>query len=439
MTTQENTPSAYPKEIASILSLNGFQVKSFDPSRIIITRNDATRPYDSHMIPTVEIETLRRQLRSPISPLSEYAGLTIPADRYFEMPVQNISIRARRLDPRIRIKESEQPPCRHSSGEPLPSVVPPNYQTNGTVDAVPRVQKLHLSDPRQDTCIEISWASPCGILWGPPNSRSWTERFMSSMSVKIEFGDTTTPAEIETKGKELAYSLLYELNIRNGVALEPISLAEFEQKNRYTPRKPTPPARFPSTAIKKEVAELFMFAEGARANPSLAFLSYYQVLEYFFPFAVRRSTLRKVRKEISDPLFDRSSDDSLIRILSVAEAATQTSEATQISVLITESVRDDLLLEFFGTDNDWGQHFSSSGPISGVESINLKNKTKTLQAQVADRVYRIRNRIVHAKDDPKYANVRVLLPKSREAYALEPDIQLVRLLATEVILDSQAS
>ncbi len=262
---------------------------------------------------------------------------------------------------------------------------------------------------------------------------------MSSMSVKIEFGDTTTPAEIETKGKELAYSLLYELNIRNGVALEPISLAEFEQKNRYTPRKPTPPARFPSTAIKKEVAELFMFAEGARANPSLAFLSYYQVLEYFFPFAVRRSTLRKVRKEISDPLFDRSSDDSLIRILSVAEAATQTSEATQISVLITESVRDDLLLEFFGTDNDWGQHFSSSGPISGVESINLKNKTKTLQAQVADRVYRIRNRIVHAKDDPKYANVRVLLPKSREAYALEPDIQLVRLLATEVILDSQAS
>lgn len=167
----------------------------------------------------------------------------------------------------------------------------------------------------------------------------------------------------------------------------------------------------------------------------MAYLSFYQVLEYFFPFAVRRHTLTSVRKELLDPGF-QSRESDLLRIIEIAEAGAQAPEREQISTLISEAVRESKLIDFFLELED-SKHFSKSGPISGVETINTKNPQKTLARQVSSRVYGIRNRLVHAKDDPKFADVRVLLPRSREAAALRSDVDLIRLLAVEVITDSQ--
>jgi hypothetical protein len=169
----------------------------------------------------------------------------------------------------------------------------------------------------------------------------------------------------------------------------------------------------------------------------LAFLSYYQTLEYFTPSAVRQSTFKTIRRELRDPKFDRESDTSILRIVSAAERSSRFAEADQLRTLVREYVRRNRLEEFFAAD--WGNYFTKHGPISGVEIINASNPTKDLGDQVADRIYRIRNRIVHAKDDPRYEDARVMLPRSQEAAALRPDIELVRLLAMEAILASQGT
>jgi hypothetical protein len=126
-----------------------------------------------------------------------------------------------------------------------------------------------------------------------------------------------------------------------------------------------------------------------------------------------------------------------MRLLDVGENAAAASEAAHLKMLLEEFVRKDVLDSFF-SENHWGKHFTKQGPIKGItENINLENKQTPLAHQVAERVYRIRNRIVHAKDDPKYQNTPALLPQSDEAEALWPDIDLVRLLACEVILSAQ--
>ncbi|MFJ9980214.1 hypothetical protein [Streptomyces cyaneofuscatus] len=169
----------------------------------------------------------------------------------------------------------------------------------------------------------------------------------------------------------------------------------------------------------------------------MAFLSYYQVLENFFPVATRRSALRKLELELSDQRFDRHQDKFLMRILAVGENAASSSESTQLRVLLEEFVRGGSLQDFF-TERDWGKHFTKNGPIRGItDPINPENRQVSLSQQVADRVYKIRNRIVHAKDDPKFDSVPALLPQSDEAESLWPDIELVRLLAFEVILSTQ--
>ncbi|WP_280412323.1 hypothetical protein [Nocardia asiatica] len=255
------------------------------------------------------------------------------------------------------------------------------------------------------------------------------------MSLKIQLQYIKRRDEFVSQAYKIANSFLYELAVRNGVVYTPVNRVEFEQGKPRRLLTSTDQVRFPRIDIDPEVAQLYSFAETALANLPLAFLSFYQILEYFFPKAIRSMTIRGVRRELADPRFNGSNGD-IIKIIAIAESGARSSEADQISALLEHSVREDRINEFLaGPDKQ--RHFGKQGPIKGVGSINPENPKESISSQVASRVYLLRNRIVHAKDDPKYANSKVLLPRSREAALLWPDVELVRLLAQEVITDSQ--
>ncbi|MEU3048902.1 hypothetical protein ABZ705_20755 [Streptomyces sp. NPDC006984] len=420
-----------------------FELKERSGDVVGYSRSDSRSDgfHDLSCLPEDSFVALESQLQSTIVPLREYFGFSSPSVGYFELPVRRISTISRSFafDPILKGLPVEVPgECVHLNGSPMPCVEPPQESRRSPVRSV---GKIHVVDPKGVGCLEVSWASPCGVLWGISNGRNSDFRYGSTpvrsfLSLKIALADPGDVATFEERCIDLANSFLYELSVRNGISLEPMRFAEYARPARFRRGPMRDSVRFPETRIKPEVAELFSFALGARANPSLSFLSYYQILEYFFPYAVRREAMRKVRKEISDPRFSKSEDSAILKILSAAEAVTNASESKQIATLIADSVRLDVLVDFFSGDA-WGGHFGNSGPISSVGSINLKNASKPLPVQVAERVYKIRNRIVHAKDDPKYADVKVLLPKSKEAYALGPDIELLKVLAEEVVVDAQ--
>jgi hypothetical protein len=243
---------------------------------------------------------------------------------------------------------------------------------------------------------------------------------------------------MEAVAGKIVASLLYELNIRNGIQFRIDRwLATRGDRSILRRKAATSIVRFPEISIKPDMATLFGFAASTLDNPPLAFLSYYQILEHNLASAVKRRALEKIGKELADPLFNRSSRDDLLRIFMIGERSTHMSESAQLRTLIDECVRPEALAEFFAAGDQVG-HFGKKGPIVGVETINPSNTQISLAAQVADRIYGIRNRIVHAKDDPRYGEVPTLLPESHEADALWPDIMLARLLATEVILDGHS-
>ncbi|GAA2112675.1 hypothetical protein GCM10009780_69150 [Actinomadura alba] len=247
--------------------------------------------------------------------------------------------------------------------------------------------------------------------------------------------------ELESKAEKLLDSLLYELDIRSNldIRLERWPGAVGKEVRTQTAEARIDTIRFPQTKISSEIATLFRFAASAQDNLPIAFLSYYQVLESHLPLAGRIEALKRARLEMADPRFDKRNDRHLMRLLSFGEMATNASEAVLLRTLLREFVRDDVLHEFFSLV-DWGSYFTKKGPISGVvDNINPANSGTPLPSQVADRVYRIRNRIVHTKDDPKYEGVPALLPQSFEAESLWPDVRLVRLLASEVILGMQSA
>lgn len=446
MSDQEKLEISLPKSAAEAASVAGATFTG-NTEEVLLFRVDRTQSFfyrRHHLIPVGQLDTLEAQSAGGVKRIPDYFGFFSPKQGYFEVAIEH-SRRGRSMVAAglIALKCQDAMECKHTEGNPIPSLDVPQLKRDGLGKAIRPDQELipiHVTDG-QGTCIEISPASPMGILFSLPNARSrlssqTIEDVVPNISVKIDFGSEMSEDEILKKGMEKVNSLLYELSVRNDQPYRMIGTALYERELRRQSKRRFVDVRFPVTSLPHEAAELFSSAEAARDNPVVAFLSFYQVLEYYFPYAIRKDSIRKVRREIVDLQFSVSDDESIMRVISTMENSVNASESAQIAALLTQSVRESVLEEFLSRE-DSVLHFSRRGPISGVGWINTSNGSKALAGQVAERVYKIRNRIVHAKDDPKYSDVRVLLPNSREAYALQPDIDLVRLLAVEVVADSQ--
>jgi hypothetical protein len=90
-------------------------------------------------------------------------------------------------------------------------------------------------------------------------------------------------------------------------------------------------------------------------------------------------------------------------------------------------------LRGFLTESEPRQEFFSS-KTKGLTSkkIPIANTTIDLRNDIADRVYEIRCKIVHTKSDSR--DVELLLPFSKEADQLYPDIELAQYIAQQVLI-----
>jgi hypothetical protein len=387
------------------------------------------------IIPRASIPELAQQLGSEIIDHPTTRGFMIPAVGYSELVLRGYGrLPVQYTLERILGLVSDMEGCPHQSQDKRLPAIPFRSRLTRAYELVDK--RLHVASPSGFPCMEISNASPLGMLFYGRIVYSSEANF--TPTVKIDFGKSIDGKLIIKATEDLVRSLLYELDVRNGIVVGTLTRPlPREARARARRRSPTTErVRYPRVRIQYEVSDLFNFASQADDNPPLAFLSYYQTLEYFIPAAVRQSALKRIRQELRDPMFDEGSDNCLLRIVSATERSVNIPEASQLRTLVDEYVRKDRLEEFFR--EEWGNHFTRKGPVQGVEAINLSN-TSSLGDQVADRIYQIRNRIVHAKDDPRYQDARVLLPRSQEAEALRPDVELVRLLAMEAILIGQGS
>ncbi|MCL7493178.1 hypothetical protein M8I34_17455 [Streptomyces sp. MCA2] len=255
-------------------------------------------------------------------------------------------------------------------------------------------------------------------------------------TLKVHFDARLERDEILHKALDLAKYFLFELNVRNRIlySLRP-KLERLAVTRHAIPANRD--VRFPKIAVPQDAAALFAASQqlSARDGRVLTYLSLYQVLEHYFPAVRRREVVRKVRRILRSVDFDEHRDSSVMKILSSVERSHGASEGEQLRTLLEECVSDAKLKDFFSLDHSG--HFNRNGPISGVNPINPKNEKGPLSSQVVQRVYQLRNRIVHAKDDVRFSESKVLLPTSREACNWGPDFHLLRMLAIEVIVDNQ--
>jgi hypothetical protein len=381
---REPQPDPEEKKAINLLADLGFEYLPSDKAHLTFRRmrDGRSRPVSPsrRSIPRAQVRMLLGQLGDRIEDHPRVAGLVIPSQGYVELICS-------RLEPNIGVP-----------------------------------------------CVELSNASPLAMLLHSRTSEVGRVRLGSPApqflaTLKLAFDPIADREQLGQQSEAIARSFIYEINVRNHVIAE-LDARPVAADAAVARRAPEVSGRirYPRTSLVEEVAILFGFASQASSDPPQAFLSYYQALEYFIPNALQQSAMQEIRRELRDPGFDDSSDASLLRIVEAAARPVAANEPHQLRIVIKEFVRTSRLEEFF--DRGWGNHFTGRGPIKHVPYIS-RNAEQSLSDQVADRVYQIRNRIVHAKKDRRFAPA--LLPRSTESNALIPDVLLVRLLATEAI------
>ena len=201
------------------------------------------------------------------------------------------------------------------------------------------------------------------------------------------------------------------------------------------------PPEFPRNRYARDALSLYEYGRSSSGLPLLEFLAYYQVLEFFFPVFTRDELIRQLRSSLKDPRFDAEDDVALGRVLNRVTSTSRggPTEREQLRATVRACMDASVISDFVNSSTRVQNHFCGKNQaIKGVSKLTLSTGHPDYRDQVADRIYQIRCRVVHTKQDGGDAGVDLLLPSSREARSLAPDIELLRMIAQQAIITAAA-
>ncbi|UPO76403.1 hypothetical protein [Arthrobacter sp. Helios] len=269
-----------------------------------------------------------------------------------------------------------------------------------------------------------------------PASSEFQTLLERGVTIKIDGVTTTSHDEGCDALERYAAALLFDLDVVYGA---PVQLAKRRRQNRRRQyERPSHPPRFPRNAYAAQALELYQYGRSAAGLPLLEYLAYYQSLEYFFPFFAKEQTVQSVRSELLHPGFDARNDNTLNRLINLAASAGRSgmAEREQLRATIRACMTEVRIRDFVESSEEYADHFCSKKhqAIKGVGFLQLVGNQIDIRDQVADRIYTIRCRIVHSKQDMGDKGQDVLLPSSAETHSLQSDVELIRLVAQSALV-----
>jgi hypothetical protein len=259
-------------------------------------------------------------------------------------------------------------------------------------------------------------------------------------TITVKGLDVRKHDEAKAALEELLGDLAFEFDLKYGIAFGPQAAPAQPGVGRLPRgrRSYEAPPAFPTQTYGREPLSLYWYGRSATNMPLLRYLAFYQVLEFHFPQFFQRELLDRVQKELKDPRFQPGRDSDVSRLLALmnAGAGKRGSEVDQLTATIRACLTSEAILEYVNSDPRIRQAVTGKRLLEGVSQLNLEDKSHDLRDQVAKRVYAIRCRIVHTKDDDVSYGSRMLLPFSPEAERLGVDVSLVQFLAQKVLIAS---
>jgi hypothetical protein len=293
------------------------------------------------------------------------------------------------------------------------------------IDTLPKNWRIRAT--RGTASIEMSPATPWLRLFAGGSGRA---------TLKLNGLDLQNYTEALEALEDLSNAFCFELDVRTNIRL---TLDRVRPLRTSLPRSAISdaPLSFPKSVYPKEPIELYQYGRSSSGLPLLQFLAYYQVVEFFFPVYSRQEAMRRLRLAIKDPRFDVNDDVSLNKVLTATIPEGRVGEREQLRATLRACMEPSMIREVVESSEAYSKHFTSKDQaIRGASRILLHPGQPDLRDQAAERIYAIRCRVVHTKQDGAEDSIDLLLPSSPEARSMRPDVELMRSVAQRVLTAS---
>lgn len=180
---------------------------------------------------------------------------------------------------------------------------------------------------------------------------------------------------------------------------------------------------------------LFLEAISNNYKPLSKFLSYYQVLEYYFPKYQKKYQINGIKPFIECNQHNAVQDNDIMELIRGVTKFTKNkySEREQLKFILQDLLSTEIINDFFN-DNEQRKIFFNNNKTGKFIDANISSTHNKEQAitEISKRIYEIRNSIVHSKGTQK-----VIFPYSEEVKLLVYDIELIEYIA-KLLLDKNA-
>lgn len=259
-------------------------------------------------------------------------------------------------------------------------------------------------------------------------------------TIRIENIDISTHDQAKKSLEKIGNSVLFkfDLTINTGLKLvedREIRRTYFRRKRLSSELDKT----FPTYEYDTEPMSLYWYARSAFDMPLLQFLSFYQILEFYFPVFSQKDAHQQIKNIIKDPRFNPNKDTEITRLLTtISQNKSQLGFGTELEQLkstIANCITSEELKKLIESDENMLSFFKDKKSKSlASKNLSLTNGGTDLVNECAERIYEIRCRVVHTKASDK--NYELLLPSSPELKHLVFDITILESIAKKVLVST---
>jgi hypothetical protein len=256
---------------------------------------------------------------------------------------------------------------------------------------------------------------------------------MSSLTVTLTNTGIARHEEAVALLEKISNALFFEIEIKFNI---PIALQRIRPLVRPRSRLPSerPELAFPASEYDPQPMSLYWYARSAAGMPLLQYLALYQVLEFYFPIYAQQDVHQRLKNILRNPGFNPHSDSDVGRLVSLLRGAKgrTNDERTQLKATLQACIHEQELRDFVNNDEERSGFLTKDRGLN-AHRLQWSNKESDLRSEVATRIYDIRCKIVHTKNEDA-GEAELLLPFSKEAESLHFDIELIQFAAREVLI-----
>jgi len=312
---------------------------------------------------------------------------------------------------------------------------------------------LKMVSPDGDTEIEISRPSAIFALQltdkdeldrslrrfiGPAASWRFPERvttisdYFRLYTIKVRTKPGTPLSKNQSRLHDLAESAIFHFGYGKGVAVS--FTRSWERTYYWVGRKANEEVQFPRRTYKSELVSYYNLALSTDSLV-LGFLALYKILEYFYTSVSESDLHSRLTELLVAPDFSHKKASKLRELAkSVRKFDARHDEATALRLVIDKYFGPSEIrtwIENYEAEN--GPHFTKSEKMFSHD-MRVDISDATVVPNVANRVYKIRNALVHHKE----GEISRFIPYTGQEEMLQKDVRLLLHLAEQVIVKTGA-